>query len=522
MLPYQTETEQYWTDDFAITDADLEFLFNVFLEEEKPLTTREIARLLVQQRIEQESVALRRLIERGEVFQPRNKYEVGQVLVFPHLNFKHGEIIDQRAGFNPEHGEFTVLKVQFSSEKTHEFAAELQTPHALNIEAPGEDAAPVADADAIFEQYGDDIVYLVEQRLQEEEDVVYFAGRWFLRSLLADIGIANRNLAEAVLVVHEGGPLGTEEIMQELDLPDEVNPRLQVFSLDHALFHDDRFDEVGPAGKVLWYLKDLEPSGVSTIPQQLRYEPIEFPRDLLTDDLLALEREIDDELSNLRTPPKSDGPVTITLTFPHRRVGTLPLNARLRQLFPTAYEAPRILVTLIDGQTGEEITGWVVREHRYVYGLNEFYRHHQLPVGAYVTVQTTDDPARVVVDYRAHRPRSEWIRVAVANDDNRLHFDNQKRMIGAEYDELMSLGAEDLKAVDSLWIEPDRERETLQATMRHLMGELARQSPQRTVHAKTLYSAVNVIRRCPPGPIFASLVAYPEFEHVGGPYWRLS
>jgi len=31
-----------------------------------------------------------------------------------------------------------------------------------------------------------------------------------------------------------------------------------------------------------------------------------------------------------------------------------------------------------------------------------------------------------------------------------------------------------------------------------------------------------VIRRCPPGPIFASLVAYPEFEHVGGPYWRLS
>src|SRR5690606_27353180 len=174
-------------------------------------------------------------------------------------------------------------------------AAELQTPHALNIEAPGEDAAPVADADAIFEQYGDDIVYLVEQRLQEEEDVVYFAGRWFLRSLLADIGIANRNLAEAVLVVHEGGPLGTEEIMQELDLPDEVNPRLQVFSLDYALFHDDRFDEVGPAGKVLWYLKDLEPSGVSTIPQQLRYEPIEFPRDLLTDDLLALEREIDDE-----------------------------------------------------------------------------------------------------------------------------------------------------------------------------------------------------------------------------------
>jgi hypothetical protein len=47
-------------------------------------------------------------------------------------------------------------------------------------------------------------------------------------------------------------------------------------------------------------------------------------------------------------------------------------------------------------------------------------------------------------------------------------------------------------------------------------------TPQRTVHAKTIYSAVNVLRRCPPGPIFATLVARPEFEHVGGPYWRLT
>jgi len=203
LLPYQTETEQYWTDDFAITDEDLEFLYNIFLEEEKPLTTREIARRLVQQRIEQEGQRLRRLVERGEVFQPRNKYEVGQTLVFPHLNFRHGEVVGQRPGFNPEHGEFTVLKVQFAPNKVREFASELKTPHAANIEMSADTVLPAADADAILEQYGDDIVYQVEQRLQAEEDVVYFAGRWFLRSLLVDVGIANRNLAEAVLVVHE-------------------------------------------------------------------------------------------------------------------------------------------------------------------------------------------------------------------------------------------------------------------------------------------------------------------------------
>ncbi|MCD4686364.1 MAG: hypothetical protein K8S97_10545, partial [Anaerolineae bacterium] len=72
------------------------------------------------------------------------------------------------------------------------------------------------------------------------------------------------------------------------------------------------------------------------------------------------------------------------------------------------------------------------------------------------------------------------------------------------------------------WISADAKTPTLTDTMRHLLGELARLTPQRTVHAKTLYSAVNALRRCPPGPIFATLVARPEFEHVGGPYWRLA
>lgn len=522
MLSYQTETEQYWTDDFSISDEDIEFLFNVFLEDEKPLSSREIARRLIQYRVERESQKLRRLMERGEIFQPRNAYQVGQVLVFPGLNYRDGEVIGQRPGFNPEHGEFTVLKVQFAPDKTREYASALQTPHALNIEPVEDTASPAIDVDAILERYGDDIIYLLEQRLEEDDDAVYFAGRWFLRSLLADIGLANRNLAEAVLVVHEGGPLTTAEIMQELDLPEEVNARLQAFSLDYALFHDDRFDEVGPAGKVLWCLKELEPDGVSNVPRQLRYEPIDYPRDLISDDLLVLEREIDDELSNLRTPSKAAQTATFSLNFPHRRAGTLPLNSQLRQMFPTAYEAPRILVTLIDGQTGEEMNGWVVREHRYVYGLSDFYRRHQIPVGAYLTVEGTDDPSRMIVNFRSHRPRSEWLRLAVTGEDNRLHFENQQRAIGADYDELMALGVEDLAAVDALWMLPDSPRESLQATIRHMMAELARLGPQRTVHAKTLYSAVNIVRRCPPGPIFAALEAYPEFEHVGGPYWRLS
>lgn len=524
MLQLQTATEQYWTEHFTITDEDIEYVFSVFLEDEKPLSSREIAQLVVEHRLDQELRLLRRQIERGELFQPRHHYEIGQSLVFPALDYAAGTVVGLREGNNPEHGPFTVIQVSFDGGELREFASGLSTPHELNLEGAIDLRAlsSAADAAAIMQEYGDDIIYLLEERLRAEPDAVYFAGRWFLRSLLADVSIAHLHLAEAVLVMHNGGPLSTQAILKELDLPREVNPRLQAFSLDYALFQDERFDEVGPAGQVLWCLREMEPEEVLAVPERLRYVPIEYDWRLLTDDLVALEREIDDELSNLRSPAQPTDSVTFSLNFPHRRTGTLPLNSQLRHLFPTAYETPRILMVLVDGQTGEEMPGWVVREHRYVYGLADFYRRHKLPVGVYITVRRTDDPSRVIVDFGAHRPRTEWIRLAVATSDRRLLFENQKRAIGAEYDELMVLGADDLKAVDALWISTDRPERGLADIMRDMMAGLARLTPQRTVHAKTLYSAVNVIRRCPPGPIFAALVARPEFEHVGGPYWRLA
>lgn len=525
MLRFQTGTEQYWTDDFEITDADLEFIFSVFLEDEKPLTSREIAQRLVQYRVDQEKQQLRRQIERGEIFQPQNTYAVGQTIVFPALDFATGEVVGQRPGNNPQAGDFTVIEVKFSDGQSREFASTLAISHQLNLDSPDSffsvDTSAIS-VEKILEDYGDDIIYMLEDRFRAEDDVVNFAGRWFLRSLLADVSIAHLHLAEAVLVMNEGGPLETQAILAEIGLPQEINPRLQAFSLDKALFHDDRFDEVGPAGKVLWCLREMEPEEVLAVPERLKYAPIDYEWRHLTPELATLEREIDDELSNLRSSDASADSVTFSLNFPHRRTGTLPLNSSLRHLFPTAYEAPRILMTLIDGQTGNEMLAWVVREHQYVYGLADFYRQHALPVGAYITVKRTDDPSRVVVTFAGHRPRTEWIRLAVADSDGRLRFENHKRSIGAEYDELMILGADDLAAVDALWIPTDRARRPLAELMRDLMSELARLTPQHTVHATTLYSAVNVVRRCPPGPIFATLVAHPDFEHVGGPYWRLS
>jgi hypothetical protein len=51
------------------------------------------------------------------------------------------------------------------------------------------------------------------------------------------------------------------------------------------------------------------------------------------------------------------------------------------------------------------------------------------------------------------------------------------------------------------------------------MPELVKLSPQGTVHAKTIYSAVNVLRRTPPGPVFAQLSTEACFVSMGGGYW---
>ena len=123
------------------------------------------------------------------------------------------------------------------------------------------------------------------------------AGRWFPRALLVDVNVGHLNLAEAVLDEAGGKPLPTKALIEQLDLSGNVNPKLIEFSLNFALQEDGRFDEVGPAGEVLWFLKRLEPEDVRQIPAPLRYTDIPYDRSRMTREMLALESELDDELA---------------------------------------------------------------------------------------------------------------------------------------------------------------------------------------------------------------------------------
>ncbi len=519
----------HWARNFAVDKDDIEYLTNLLLERETPLETETLAHALVETRINKEVATLRQQYEDARIYDPARSYPIGQKLVFTEFDYETAVVVGVRTGNNPDYGDFSVMAVKFDDDDLNagddlrEFASELKAEHDLNLDNDGdENFGSISDlnVDDIMSASGREITKKLDEKLHASPDLIYMARKWFPRDLLMDVNVGHLNLAEAVLDISGGGPMKTESILNEIGGLGKAPIALQVFSLNFALNQDDRFDEVGPTGEVLWHLTRLEPDEVQRTPLMLRYTPIEYDTNLLSPELLSIEAELDDE-HTLTDVPEEINETQITLTYPHRRLGTLPLSDRTAVIFPTARQTPRVAFSLIDGQDGEEYPAWVVRKDRYVYGLAKFYRKHKLPIGAYVTVTKGEDSDKVVVNFKGHKPRTEWIRLIVPKGEQ-ITFENHKRAIGAEYDDLMILGAEDLAGVDALFTNAQQQKKSLVAILRSIIPPLGALTPQGTVHAKTIYSAVNVLRRCPPGPIFAVLVANPDFQNVGGDYWKLS
>jgi hypothetical protein len=510
-----------WSE-LSLSPKDLEFIYNLLLDREVPLTTREMALALVAHRLErrEREAEQARSLEIPS-YSPGSAYDVGLELRFAHLDNLRGKVLSIRPGANPELGDFEVIQVEFEGEADRrEFAARLPD-HALNHLAGGPGEADRAETpETVLSRFGPRIEKRLQDQLAQAPDIVRIAGRWFPRALLAEVHAGHLNLAEAVLDVASGGPLPTEDLLKELGMSAGLDPLLARFSLDYALQSDERFDEVGPAGEVLWYLRRLEPPEVLYTPPRL--EPARFtPQQVsLTDSLLQLERDLDDELSPLDPPVEVPEAVTLPLLFSHWRVGTLPLSSRLRPLFPTAYEAPRIRFILVDGHTGEKFPGWVVREPRYVHGLEQWYRRYDVPAGGLVRVRKGQAAGEVVVETIDRRRRNDWIRTVRLDADGHIGFSMLKQAVGTAFDELMVVGLTDPKGLDQAWLQGNERRMPLERLVALVFRELARHNPQSAVHAQALYSGVNVIQRLPPAPIFQELMTRKYYAHVGDLYWR--
>jgi hypothetical protein len=530
MLQRKTQTAAFWRDQFEITQEDLDFIYSLILDAQTPKTTSELAQTIVEEYLRRESSKMESELAKGAIYQPSEDYKIGEKLVFPALDFQVGEIVGQRDAFNPEHGEFKAIQVQFpNEEKVREFAASLKSPHRLNQgngQGLTEDGA-LLSAQEIYDLYRDEIeeslLYALEEGPRSNE-FVQVDGYWLLADMLAEVHVGHLNIAEALIEV-EGRPLTSEDLLKEIELDEDISKPMQIISLNYALGQDERFDRIGGEKEHLWFLKRLEPKEALEIPPLLLFRPMRYNRALLSVELLQLEWELDDEWGESGITGDSATMIPSTsfsLIYPHRRYGTIPLSNRTRGFFPQM-ERGRSMVTFIDGRWGNRVTGWVVHEGRYVCGLKAWMDEHNLPVGAQITLERSNNPGEVVIDYRPRRMKREWSRVARADlDNNRITFEMSKVQITCEYDEYLIVAADDTKSLDKLHEQIERLDVPLNMIVEQIVPELTKLNPQGTAHAKTVYSAVNMVRRCPPGPVFYSLISSRKFRDMGGGYFALA
>lgn len=521
MIQRRTQSADYWLEQLELTREDISHLYSLILDEGRPLSTAVLARAVIGRRCRHEEKLISAELSKGPVYQPKKSYSIGQEVLFPVFDYALGSVVGTRGGKNPEYGEFTVIQVEFDQGEVREFASGLTGEHKLNqSEADAVNTELQATPEELYELYGVSVEERLKIGLREHDEFVAFRGDWFLKDLLLEIEEGHLNIAEALIEI-KGMPLATKELVGDLDLPEEVSAQIQALALSSALESDARFDNVGDAGRDIWYLARLTPQQVLVAPERLVIEQMPYDRTDIAQELLLIEREIDDEGSgeDAMGPSRPIYRTSIALTYPHWRCGTLPLTVRTRGLFPQAtdHHTP---VILIDGQSGDKMQGWVVQGEGFVFGLTDWYSRYDIPVGAYLKVERTRDPRVISIDFEARRLKRLWSKVAVVRDGE-LAFELEKLPVACEYDEQLSLGEASPDAIDFLWEKSQDRGDSLLEVMISVSLGLVELSPQRTFHAKTLYSGVNLLKRVPPAPIFAVLSSESCFVPMGGGYWAI-
>ena len=530
MLQRQTQTAAFWRDRFEVTPDDMDFLYNLLLDTQASVQLQALATALIQEYLRRENSKIKTELAKGDIYVPQQEYEIGITLVFPALEFAVGDIVEVRPGHNPEYGDFDVIAVAFAgTDDRREFATNLQTNHRLNQNNGdgflNDDSllSPQEIYSLYQEEIDESLGYALEEGVQSDQ-FVEVDGNWLLADMLAEVHIGHLNIAEAMIEMHSR-PLFAEELLKEVELDGNVAPAMQVISLSHSLKTDQRFDPVEVDGQQAWFLHRLEPAEVRAIPTLLKHPTFRYNRALLSVELLQVEWELDDEWgeSSLSTEVPTMVPNTsITLGYPHRHYGTIPLNGRTRSFFPIG-ETGRSLVKLMDGRWGNEYQVWVLHEGRYISGLSEWMEQHNLPVGAIVTLERTGDADQVVIDYRPRRPKREWARIVTADLENRrLLFEMNKIQVACEYDEYMITAEGESGNLEELRQLLQMEGVEISKIVEDVVPELTKLNPQGTVHAKSVYTAVNVLRRCAPGPIFYALISNRKFQDVGGGFFALA
>lgn len=98
MWPSNKLKEEYWKN-LSINKKDIEFIYNLLLEKEIPLSTEVLLKSLINFRIGQEKdKSKKQSLGKNRIYLPKDEYNIGDKLIFPSLDMTIGEVQDIQEG----------------------------------------------------------------------------------------------------------------------------------------------------------------------------------------------------------------------------------------------------------------------------------------------------------------------------------------------------------------------------------------------------------------------------------------
>ena len=112
-------------------------------------------------------------------------------------------------------------------------------------------------------------------------------------------------------------------------------------------------------------------------------------------------------------------------------------------------------------------------------------------------------------------------------EEGTLGFELAKVQVACEYDEQLIVAdsgapGADPETLDALHRKFEAQQTPLHVIVEQLVPELTKLNPQGTVHAKSVYAAVNMVRRAAPGPVFHALISNRAFRDMGNGFFALA
>ena len=515
----------YW-ENLDIIPDDLQHLSTYLFETEIPLTIQELSKVLIlyrREQIKRQEASLE--AASGLPYQPKNTYQIADKIRFPELDDKVGVVISLRESVNPSMPPFQVAEIEFEDGSIRKFATQLDA-HDLNENVYRQKSSTDESIESIMLLHGKLVNQKLRAALDNQSELVRIGDTWFPQSLLIDLGPGYLNIAEAILDSLAGGPLSIDELMEQLEIGANTNnKKLLAFSLNYALQEDPRFDEVGTTGKFSWFLRRLEPEEVQNKPLYLIADQPKTIDQELPEEFFNLLYDLDDELSftieEINDVERADT-VSVTLTYPHWRAGSLPVTPNTNQVFPSALESQNVKIAFIDEQSQSTISAWLVREGNYVIGLRDWFEEKNLIPGSIIDVTATSDPGLLKISPQRKRTNKEWIKTVLVGADGGLVFALLRQPIYAGFNERMAIAIPDMAGLDAAWKSRQSKAPTLKSDVMRMMSDLSKLNNQRHVRFIDLYAAINIFRRTTPMDLLDVLISNEDFFHVGDNYFHIT